>query len=174
MANADLPRGFRPYGQLLHVGIYVAAGTIYPGDVVLQEAGASNTTQLRTRVSAGTGGDSDALIGVALNYATVGQIVRVADDPSQLFAGQCDGADYDENADLGTNAGILATSGDATYKVSRMEIDSSDIATTATHQVKILGVVPRADGKNAFGANVEVIFKINNHQLGSHTGTAGV
>lgn len=172
MANADLPRGFRPYGQLLHVGIYVASGTIYPGDAVKQEAGAANTTQLRTRVAVGANGD--ALIGVALNYATVGQIVRVADDPSQLFAGQCDGADYDENADLGTNAGIVATTGDTTFKVSRMEVDSSDINTTATLALKILGVVPRQDGKNAFGANVEVIFKINNHQLGSHTGTAGV
>lgn len=169
MANADLPRGFRPYGQLLHVGIYIAAGTIYPGDVVLQEAGAANTTSLRTRVSAGTGGDTDQLIGVALNYATVGQVVRVADDPSQLFAGQADGAEYNENADLGTNAGITATGGDSTFKCSRMEIDSSDQATTNTHQIKILGVVPRQDGKNAFGANVELIFKINNHQLGNIT-----
>jgi len=172
MANTDAPRGFRPYGQLLHVGIYVASGTIYPGDMVKQEAGASNTTQLRTRVAVGANGD--ALIGCALNYATVGQMIRVADDPMQLFSGQGDGADYDENADLGTNAGLLATAGDSTYKVSRQEIKTSDINTTATLSLKILGVVPRQDGKNAFGAFVELICKINNHQLGSHTGTAGV
>jgi hypothetical protein len=34
MANVSRPNGFRPLGDLLHVGIYVAAGTIYPGDVV--------------------------------------------------------------------------------------------------------------------------------------------
>lgn len=172
MANSDLPRGFRPFGQLLHVGIYVASGTIYPGDMVKQEAGAANTTQLRTRVAVVANGD--AAIGVALNYATVGQIIRVADDPSQLFVAQADGADYDENADLGTNAGVVATAGDSTYKVSRQEIDSSDINTTATLTLKILGVLNRQDGKNALGANVELICKINNHQLGSHTGTAGV
>lgn len=172
MANADLPKGFRPYGQLLHVGIYVAAGTVYPGDMVKQEAGASNTTQLRTRVVVVANGD--AAIGVALNYAAAGSIVRVADDPMQLFAAQGDGSDYDENADLGTNAGVVATAGDSTYKVSRQEVDTSDINTTATLTLKILGVVPRADGKNALGANVDLICKINNHQLGSHTGTAGV
>lgn len=172
MANVDLPRGFRPYGELLHTGIYVAGGTIYPGDIVKQDVGAANTTSLRMRCVAGTGGDTDQILGVAMNYATVGQSIRVADDPAQLFAGQCDGADFDDNADLGNNCGILATGGDSTYKVSRMEIDSSDIATTNTHQVKIIGVVPRQDGKNAFGEFVEVIFKINSHQLGNIT--AGV
>jgi hypothetical protein len=173
MANADLPRGFRPYGELKHVGIYVASGTIYPGDMVKQEGGAAaNTTRRRTQVQVATNGA--AILGCALNYATVGQSVRVADDPQQLFAAQGDGADYDENADLGTNAGLLATAGDSTFKVSRQEIKTSDIGTSATLELKILGVVEREDGKNAFGANVELICKINNHQLGSGTGTAGV
>lgn len=171
MANADLPRGFRPYGELMHVGIYVAAGTIYPGDAVEFETGAANTTQLRARVAAADDGPS---MGVALNYATVGQIVRVADDPSQLFAGQVDGSEPAANSDLGLNYAIVATTGDTTYKVSRQEISSTGEATTATLAVKVLGIVPRHDGKNAMGANTEVIFKINNHQLGSHTGTAGV
>lgn len=172
MANADTPKGFRPYGELLHVGIYIAGGTIYPGDMVKQAAGDASTTRLLTEVVVAANGD--ALLGCALNYATDGQKVRVSDDPSQLYAAQGDGADYDDQADLGTNAGIVATAGDSTYKVSRQEIDTSDINTTATLALKILGVVPRADGKNAFGANVDLICKINNHQLGSHTGTAGV
>jgi hypothetical protein len=169
MANTDRPCGFKPHGELKHVGIYVAAGTIYPGDAVEFEAGADNTTQYRARVAAANAGP---LCGVALNYATVGQKVRVADDPSQLFVGQCDGSDFDKNEDLGLNCAILATSGNTTYKVSRMEIDSSELNTTATLDVKVLGVLERT--KNEFGEFATVIFKINNHQLGSHTGTAGV
>lgn len=172
MANTDRPRGFRPYGELKHVGIYVAGETIFPGDAVKQGAGDAVTTRTLTEVVRGANGD--ALIGVALNYATDGQKVRVADDPSQIFSGQGDATEYATQDNLGTNAGIVATAGDTTYKCSRMEVDTSDINTTATLALKILGIVSREDGKNSFGAYVELIFKINNHQLGSHTGTAGV
>jgi hypothetical protein len=172
MANTDAPRGFRPYGELLHVGIYIAAGTIYPGDLVEAETGAANTTSKRMRVAAADDGPS---VGVALNYATVGQVVRVADDPSQLFSGQVDAAEPAANSDLGLNYAIVATAGDSTYKQSRMEVSSTGEGTGATIAVKVLGVVDRQDGKNQFGNPfVEVIFKINNHQLGSSTGTAGV
>lgn len=170
MANTDRPCGFKPHGELKHVGIYVAGGTIYPGDAVKFETGASNTTQTRARVVQGAA--AGALCGVALNYATVGQLIRVADDPSQLFVGQADGSDFDENADLGLNCPLLATAGDSTYKISRHELDSSDLDTTATDEFKVLGVLERT--KNEFGANVVLICKINNHQLGSSTGTAGV
>jgi hypothetical protein len=125
---------------------------------------------MRMAVQAATAGA--AMCGVALNYATAGQEVRVADDPSQLFSAQADEADFDENADLGQNASILATSGDTTYKLSRHEIDSSTLNTTATLEVKVLGVLGRT--KNAYGANVVLICKINNHQLGSHTGTLAI
>jgi hypothetical protein len=50
-----------------------------------------------------------------------------------------------------------------------MEIDSSTIAVTATLDVKVVGVIERADAKNEYGANVECIFKINAHQLGELT-----
>lgn len=172
MANVNLPNGFKPYGRFLGFHRYTAAGTIYPGDAVKLEAGASNITQFKARVEAGS--DTGALIGVALNYATVGQTVLVADDPMQLFTGQADDATFDENADLGDNTNILATSGNATYKQSRMQIDAGDIGTTATLQIKILGLVKRSDGKNEFGAYSELIFKINNHQLAGGTGTQTV
>lgn len=172
MANVDLPSGFRPFGRLYPMHRYTAASTIYPGDAVKLEAGAANTTQFKARVEAGT--DTGALIGVAMNYATVGQTVLVADDPNQLFCGQMDEADFDSNADLGDNCNILATAGNSTFKASRMELDSSDIANTATHQVKILQYVSRHDGKNQMGANAEVVFKINNHQLSGGTGTQTV
>lgn len=172
MANSDLPRGFRCHGEPLRSTPYIAAGTIYPGDMVKFHAGTSSTTNFRAQVEAGSAGG--ALCGMALNYATVGQKVLVADSPDQLFVGQADEADFDNQVDLGLNASILATTGNTTYKVSRQEIDSSTLATTATLELKILGALERQDGKNQLGANVELICKINNHQLGSHTGTAGV
>lgn len=170
MANVSRPNGFRPFGDLLHVGVYVAAGTIYPGDLVKFETGAVNTTQLRARVTPATNGA--ACMGAAMNYATVGQLIRVADDPSQLFVAQASGAEYDGNDDLGTNAGILATAGDTTYKMSRMEVKSSDQQTTATLELKILGLLERF--KNEFGSRAVLIVKINNHQLGSSTGTLAI
>lgn len=172
MANADLPRGFKPYGDIKSIGIYSAGGTIYPGDAVKLSGGTSSTSQFRGEVVAGTAGG--ALVGVALNYATAGQTVRVADDPSQLFVGQMDEADFDNNTDLNLNVSILATAGSSTYKVSRMELDSSTLATTATLECRVISFVERQDGKNQMGANAECIFKINNHQLGSSTGVAGV
>lgn len=166
MANSDLPRGFRPYGELKHVGIYIAGGTIYPGDAVVKDGGASSTTRMRAQCTAASGAQSGVkLLGVALNYAVAGEAVRVADDPMQLFAGQADGSDFDNNQDLNLNADLLATAGSSTYKVSQMEIDSSSLATTSTLQVQVLGYVDRHDGKNAMGANAELIFKINAHQL---------
>lgn len=172
MANVDLPSGFKPFGRIYHVGIYVAGGTIYPGDAVKFATGDASTTRKRAEVVAGTA--AGALCGVAANYAVDGDIVRVYDDPAQLFIGQADGSDFDDQADIGLNASILATAGDSTYKASRMEIDSSTLATTATLETKVLGINSRQDGKNEFGANVVLIFKINSHQLGSSTGTAGV
>ena len=172
MANVDLPRGFRCYGDIKSTNVYSAGGTIYPGDAVKFSGGTSSTSIRKAEVVAGTAGG--ALCGVALNYATAGQKVLVADDPSQLFIGQADESDFDNAVDLGLNASILATAGNSTYKVSRMEIDSSTLATTAALELKVVGVIERQDGKNEYGANVELIFKINNHQLGSSTGTAGV
>lgn len=172
MANPNLPRGFRPYGRLAHVGIYGAGGTIFPGDMVALGAGTASTTQYRGEVIASTAGA--ASVGVALNYATAGQTVRVADDPQQLFVGQASAADFDNNTDLSLNANILATAGSATYKQSRMVIASATLAVTATLDVKVLGFVPRQDGKNEMGGFAELIFKINNHQLSGGTGTLAV
>ena len=172
MANADRPCGFKKYGYDYPNNRYIAAGTIYPGDMVKQEAGAANITDFKMRVAVAS--DTGALLGVALNYAVAGESVLVSDHPMQQYTAQGDTADYDDNADLGTNTNIVTTSGDATFKASRQEIDTSDIGTTATLQLKILGVENRQDAKNNFGANVVLICKINNHQLAGSTGTYGV
>lgn len=162
MANKDIVQGFKPHGKLKQANVYQAGGTIYEGDAVKLDSG-GQVVQAAA---------SDALLGVALAYATSGQNVLVADDPSQLFVCQADDGTIDAQTDLNLNYDIVVAAANTTYRRSGMEIDASTQATTATLPIKVLRVLPAID--NALGAQVDVICKINNHQLGSHTGTAGV
>ncbi len=152
MANKDMPKGAEPFGRIYELSAYEAEGTIYPGDFVKKHA--DGTVEV---AAAG-----NALLGVALNYATAGQQVLVADHPDQKFMVQADESDIDAQADIGLCADIVATAGNSTYKMSRMELDSSTIA-TATAQLKILEIVKAPD--NALGAQVKVVVRINEHQL---------
>lgn len=163
MANKDQPCGAKPKGELLRVRKYVSGGAVYPGDFVMKE----NTGKVIV------GAATNALIGVAINYASgADKELLVADHPDQMFVVQADEADIDAQTDILLNADIVATAGNSSYKISRHELDSSTIATTATLPLKVLGVEPRVD--NALGGQVDVVVKINNHQLAGGTGTAGV
>lgn len=167
MANVDKPNGFVPYGPILRLRPYYAAVATFRGDMMNQKAGSSQTGGL---VDVEPADASEACIGVAINSASVGGTVWVADHPDQEFVGQGDESDFADASDLGLNYNLLATDGSGDK--SAHEIDSSTQATTATLPIKALRLLPAPD--NAFGANARIIFKINNHQLGSHTGTAGV
>lgn len=163
MANRDEPKGLSPKGEPKRLNKYIAAGVIYPGDAVSQEAGG--------RVVAASA--TSALIGVSASYSSgAGESVMVWDDPNQLFVVQADDSTVDAQTDIGLNYDLLATAGDSTYRVSRMELDASTQATTATLPLKLLAIEERPD--NALGAQVDCIVKINNHQLDGGTGTAGV
>lgn len=162
MANKDQPSGLVPFGRVISSGSYKAGGTIYPGDAV--KIVADGDVEVASA--------SDALLGVALNYAVSGEEVLVCDDPAQKFIVQADGSDIDAQTDINLNYNLLATAGDSAYKISRHELDSDTGATTATLPLKLLGIVARVD--NALGAQVDCVVKINNHQLAGGTGTAGV
>lgn len=162
MPNKDQPSGLVPFGRVISSGSYTAGGTIYPGDAVKIVADGD------VEVAAA----SDALLGVALNYAVSGEQVLVCDDPAQKFIVQADGSDIDAQADINLNYNLLATAGNSDYKISRHELDSDTGATTATLPLKLLGIVARVD--NALGAQVDCVVKINNHQLAGGTGTIGV
>lgn len=163
MANPDRPQGARPYGDLLRVGKYVAAEAIYPGDFVNTNADGKVEPADAT----------EAILGVAISYASAADAeVLVADDPAQKWIIQADGADIDAQDDINLNYNIVATAGDSTFKVSRMELDSDSGNTTATLPLKLLAIDVRED--NALGAQVDCVVIINNHQLGGHTGTVGV
>jgi len=101
-------------------------------------------------------------------------IAFVADDPDQLFIAQQDSDSSNiVAADLNLNADLVFGSGSTTTGISGVEIDSSSKNTTATLQVRLVDFydIPSND---ATANNSVLVVKINNHQLGSHTGTAGV
>ena len=98
----------------------------------------------------------------------------VADDPDQLFIAQQDSVSANAvAADLNLNANLVFGAGSTTTGMSGVEIDSDSKNTTATLQVRLIDFydVPSND---ATANNSILVVKINNHQLGSHTGTAGV
>ena len=101
-------------------------------------------------------------------------IAFVADDPDQLFIAQqdSDGSNL-VAADLNLNADLVFGTGSTTTGMSGVEIDSSSKNTTAALQVRLIDFYD-TPSNDATANNSILVVKINNHQLGSHTGTAGV
>jgi len=105
-------------------------------------------------------------------------IAYVADDPDQMFVVQQDSvASSLSGANINENANLIFGSGSTTTGLSGVEIDSSSATTTATLQVRIVAgyeTPSNTISTAAAGNNSVFVVKINNHQLGSSTGTAGV
>lgn len=101
-------------------------------------------------------------------------IAFVADDPDQLFIAQqdSDGSNL-VAADLNLNADLVFGAGSTSTGMSGVEIDSSTKNTTAALQVRLIDFYD-TPSNDATANNSILVIKINNHQLGSHTGTAGV
>lgn len=158
MANTNRPKGFRPYERAIRETPYTAGGTVYPGDAVHLEADG--------KVDAAAA--SEALLGVAATYATDGQEVIVWDDPQQKFVVQADDGTTLAQTDIGLNYNIVATSGNTTYKQSRMELDSdSGVTTPSTLPLRLIGV-SREEGSQ-LGEFAKCVVVINNHQLANNT-----
>lgn len=130
------------------------------------------------KVAAGVSlvGSTIDLTSRSLPASTAGYVM-VADDPSIIFeveegttAGAA-GTALTASA-IGNNANFIVLAGASTFSDSGTLLDNATEATTATLNLKIMGLAQRED--NAFGARAKWLVKINNHQYGSHTGTAGV
>lgn len=91
----------------------------------------------------------------------------VVDDPNVIFEVQEGGTPLTA-ADTGLNTNLTVV--DANNFLSQVVLDNADKATTATLQVKLLGLVQRID--NAYGQYAKWLVKINNHELAA--GTTGV
>lgn len=195
MANVSRVNGFRPFryfsgapynGKLTR---YITDGAtdLFVGDLVkLTTTG--TTSGLRTIAQAAA---SDAVVGVVVGFqpdyanlnaapyrvASTTRIAFVVDDPEVLFVAQEDGAvDPLESLDLGLNVNFVVGSGSTTTGQSGMQIDSDTHATSAVLPLKLIEVLQAPDNEFPVGgqAYTRWVVKINNHQLGQSTGTAGV
>ena len=191
MANADQPRGLVPVNELggtfcASVGEYFIPATdsnaMSVGDPV-KYAGSADSEGVPT-VAVATAGD--ACCGVIVGFvadkdyedqthrtASTARYALVADSPNQLFVVQEDSVSATlDDVDVGLNANLVFGGTNTTTGMSGVELDSDSKNTTATLQVKVIRLDRRPD--NEIGTNADWIVKINNHQHGSHTGTAGV
>lgn len=194
MPNVSRINGFRPV-RYLNGAPWTGAATryktqasdataIFMGDAVKLDGGSDgNGVRTVTQATAGA-----AVLGVVVGIvvdpllinspqyrvASTARTLMVVDDPNVLFEVQEDavGGALASNS-VGLNASLVVGSGSTTTGQSGMQLDTSTAATTATLELKIIEFSQREDNEVA-SANAKVIVKINNHQLGSSTGTAGV
>ena len=172
MANVDNPHGFRPVrsinggagnAKVTYLTLAASNSAIGLGDALILSSGDVDIAAAAT-----------ALVGIAAEAkaASSGGKIAVWADPMQLFEAQTDdtyATAITAATAIGMNADILATA--PSGGKSQMEIDESSVTTTATLQLKIVGLY--LDPKNAWGKNERLVVKINNHVFGSHTGTVG-
>jgi hypothetical protein len=197
MANTSRVNGFRPVkylngapwnGQVTRYSIPASDGTaLFVGDLVKASATA-DSEGVRGVIQAAA---SDAVLGVVVGFessmtnldtpqyrvASTLRYALVVDDPNVIFEAQEDGAtDPLEMVDAGLNVDFVVGAGSTTTGASGMQIDSNTEAVSATLPLKLLEPVKRPDNElvAAGQAYTRWLVKINNHQLGSHTGTAGV
>lgn len=194
LATNDLPFGFQQWGPAIHVGYYAIvtayATAVHPGDLMeavgeavmtphmgnlqkaaIEETGASGTI-LGAVVSVY---DSDFNPLMYLPAATTGNgtiagYVGVLDSPDQEYLVQEDGDTSSlVVANIGLNIQAISThAGNTTTGASKMEIDSSSVASNADYALKLLGVHPEDTISSAgtAGNYCRFIVKVNSAYRG--------
>lgn len=164
------------YGTALFIGDpVVKTGTSNTADVAASDGYVARAGSL-PEINRATAGTGNAVTGIIVGFkpskdvretvrnnpASTERIAIVADHPLQKFVAQVDGTAA--ATDVGANADIVYThSGDTTTGLSGAEIDISEVATTAAHQVKILRLAQDEIESNALGTNSQYEVLINNH-----------
>ena len=99
-------------------------------------------------------------------------MANIIDDPGATFEVQAD--DAFPVGDLAGNFDIVDQSpvGDTTSGTSRLELDVTTGATTATLPLKAIDISQDPENSDVSSANTNVIVKINNHLFSA--GTAGL
>jgi hypothetical protein len=99
-------------------------------------------------------------------------MANIIDDPGATFEVQAD--DTFPVTDLAGNFDIVDQSpvGDTTSGTSRLELDVTTGATTATLPLKAIDISQDPENSDTSSANTNVIVKINNHLFSA--GTAGL
>lgn len=195
MANVSRVNGFR---AVKHVNgsnyngasnwYFVPAtdGTALARGDLVKLAGSASTDGYATITKATTSG---ACVGVVAGFltdysnlaipdqyraASTARYALVIDSPDVVFEAQEDAVGGAlAVTDIGLNVDFIDAGVSTTTGASGMQVDTSTKAATATLPLKLMGFVNRVD--NEIGsANAKVLVVINNHQLASGTGTAGV
>jgi hypothetical protein len=188
MPNSDAPSGltpvrFRdgtPYNGA-HGRYYIASGEAYNlfiGDpVALSGTGSPEGIPGIVRATSGGGSSAgDGMLGVVVGFenltsdnlsrtyrpsGTAGYVL-VADSPNLVYEVQED-SDASSLAvtDIGLNANFIIGTGNTLNGNSAVELDSSTVATTATLDLRVLGLVQRPN--NEIGTNAKWLVAANNH-----------
>lgn len=200
MANVNKVNGFRPVSTLTgaawngqitrYVSVTGDSTILAVGDLVKLDGatGVGEYAGIRgvTRAAAG-----DAVVGAVVGFdvnpanldtpqvraASTARYVYVVDDPNALFVAQEDGDTTPiAMASVGLNANIIVAAASTITGASGMQIDSSTASTTATLPLKLIAPLAVSDNELTTSGQsyTRWVVKINNHQLASSTGTAGV
>lgn len=194
MANTSRIHGFRPVkhlngspfnGQVNTYSIGTGDGTaLYVGDPVKLAGDADSATGSKPTVTLAAAGD--AIVGIVVGFsvnrtalditgqyraASTARDVLVCDSPDVVFEVETSNG-TPATADIGLNINHAVGSPSTTTATSGATVDMGTKAAGATLTFKLRGFVPREN--NEIGASARVHVTINNHQLGSSTGTAGV
>ena len=184
MANSDRPSGFKLVGhisgsphnaQIRRYSIPASDGTaLFVGDAVKSDGSADADGVPGVIQAAADNGLRGVIVAfepeptnLELLYRTASTLryCLVCDDPDAIFEIQEDGTIA--ATDVGGNADIVVGSGSTVSGQLAMELDSSS-AVTATAQLRILGLVQRAD--NEIGTNGKWLVRINEHELDTADG----
>jgi hypothetical protein len=96
----------------------------------------------------------------------------VVDDPSVLFTIQADGAPSNTGDVYGKNALLVQTAPNTSLKVSRVSLDISTLATTATYPIRVIDYLGGDKGDEKGTSYPILVCKFNYHQHTSTTGSA--
>lgn len=147
-----------------------AGGGVYPA----VERAASATSSAIVGAIVGFEPDYSNLNTGMYRAASTRRVVFVADSPDLIFACPQDG--NIAATDVGRNCSLVIGSGASTAPyASTMKVDSSEVDTTATDPVQIIGIVNSPDNavRLADSGNAELLVRINTHAFNA-AGLAGV
>ncbi len=147
-------------------------GGVYPA----VERAASATSSAIVGAVVGFEPDYSNLNTGTVRTASTRRVVFVADSPDLIFAVPQDGTGgVVAAASVGLNCSLVIGSGAATAPyASTMMVDSSEVDTTATDPVQIVGVVTSPDNDvTSTSRPAELLVRINTHAFNA-AGLAGV
>jgi hypothetical protein len=198
MSSNAAPFGLRPIGRLDNGSLEVFrqypiasgyAANIAMGDIVqLVDGGSATTIQKQS----GTGDATTAIdmvgvfVGCSYTDPNTNQVVYsqlwptgtvasdamafVVDDPNVLFTIQADGAPSNTGDVYGKNALLVQTAPNTSLKISRVSLDISTLATTATYPIRVIDYLGGDKGDEKGTSYPILVCKFNYHQ---HTSTTG-